>query len=154
MASIPNWEEYDLLPAPVNIYHNNTYKGNTRIDPDLIKDTMEFSIGVDPEVVVSREQLKDFTKKSFLKNKISEEMAWEISIRNAKRKSISVEIKDQYPVSNDKSIDVDLIESGSARVDKKRGILEWKLILDKGKTFKNNLIYKVKYPSDQNLVLI
>jgi len=154
MASVPQWEDYDLLEAPVNIYHNNSYKGNTHIDPELMKDTLELSIGIDPEVVVSREQLKDYTKKSFLKNKITEEMAWQIIVKNAKRKSITIKIKDQYPVSNDKGIKVDLIESGEASIDKKRGLLDWNIKLEKGETFKNNLIYKVKYPSDQKLVLI
>lgn len=154
IASIENWEDYDLLSAPVNIYHNQIFKGKSTIDPAQIDEKMELSIGVDSEVVVNREQIKDYTKKQFLKSKISEEMAWEIAIRNAKEKSIRVRVNDQIPVSNDKSIDVDLLESGSADLDEKRGILTWDIHLSKGDTFKENLIYKVKYPKDQKLVLI
>lgn len=154
IASITEWEQYDLMSAPLNIYHNSTYKGKSILNAKAINDTLEISVGIDPEVVVKREEMKDFTKKSFFKNKIIEEVAWEISLRNTKRNSIVVQVLDQVPVSQDKSIKVELIEHDDAKLDKERGFLDWRIELAQGDRQTKRIIYKVKYEKDRKLIMI
>jgi len=154
IASITEWEQYDLMTAPLNIFHNSTYKGKSILNAKAINDTLEISIGTDPEVLVKREEMKDFTKKSFFKNKIIEEVAWEISLRNTKRNSIVVQVLDQVPVSQDKSIKVELIEHDDAKLDKEKGFLEWRIELAQGHKQTKRIIYKVKYEKDRKLIMI
>jgi hypothetical protein len=154
IASIADWQIYDLMSAPLNIFHNKTYKGKSYINTLATKDTLEISIGTDPEVVVQREQIKDYTKKNMFKNKIIEEVAWSINLKNNKRNKISVEILDQIPVSNDKSVKVELLEHDGANYKENQGFLDWEIELDSGESAMKRIIYKVKYEKDRKLVMI
>ena len=58
-------------------------------------------------------------------------------------------LKDQYPLSTDKEIEVELLESSNAKVNKETGILTWNLKLQPNETNKIRISYRVKYPKDK-----
>ena len=62
-------------------------------------------------------------------------------------------LKDQYPLSTSKDIEVELIEDGKASVNKDLGVLTWKLELQPGESKKIRFAYTVKYPKDKLLNL-
>lgn len=58
-------------------------------------------------------------------------------------------LKDQYPLSPDKEIEIELTESSGAKVNTETGILTWDLKLQPNETKKVRISYKVKYPKDK-----
>ena len=58
---------------------------------------------------------------------------------------------DQYPVSKEKDIEVNLAEDGGARVDKETGQLRWEVTLNPGELKKIKFRYAVKYPKERIL---
>ena len=62
-------------------------------------------------------------------------------------------LKDQYPVSQNKEVEVELLESNDAAVNEETGVLTWKLKLAPGEVKKVRLSYSVKYPKDKTLNL-
>ena len=58
-------------------------------------------------------------------------------------------LKDQYPLSTDKEIEIELIESDKAKVNTETGILSWELNLKPNETKKIRISYKLKYPKDK-----
>jgi hypothetical protein len=70
-------------------------------------------------------------------------------VRNAKKETVNMVLKDQYPISTDKSMEVELLESSDAAVNTETGVVTWKLSIAPGETKKVRLSYAVKYPKDR-----
>ncbi|PCH96162.1 MAG: hypothetical protein COB85_03895 [Bacteroidetes bacterium] len=151
VAKITGWEEYNLLPGKANIYFDGSYVGKSNINPNATTDTLSLSFGRDKNVVVTREKLKDFTSTKIIGANRKITYAYEIVVRNTKSEAISIEVQDQYPISSNKEIEIELIESAEANLDKVSGKLSWKLNLAPTETKKMMLIYSVKYPKDKSI---
>ncbi len=145
-ASIVGWEKYDLLYGEANIYFNGTYAGKTIINPLATEENLELSMGVDPNVVITRKKLDNFKSKSFLGTNRMVSKAYEIKVKNTKQSAINLLIEDRIPVSQNKEIKVDDIVNGDAEYDKEKGILKWQFTLGANEDTAKRLSYVVKYP--------
>lgn len=152
-ARVTGWESLDLLPGTANVFFDGSFVGQTFLDLAQVRDTVNISLGRDPNVVVKREKRKDFCKKQTLGGKKSDQLSWEISVRNAKSSTVEIEILDQYPVSQQSEVEIELEDGHGAEVDKTRGLLTWKLTVGAKETKKLTFSYTVKYPKDKVVVL-
>ncbi|MFX5684726.1 DUF4139 domain-containing protein, partial [Acinetobacter baumannii] len=75
-----------------------------------------------------------------------QKFTYEITIKNNKKDAVNLLLKDQYPLSTNKEIEVELIDNGGAEVNKDLGILNWQLTLAAGENRKIRFTYTVKYP--------
>ena len=64
---------------------------------------------------------------------------------------MSLELKDQYPISSNKDIEEELLDGGGATVNKETGILAWNVELAAGESKKIRISYSVRYPKDKIL---
>ena len=58
-------------------------------------------------------------------------------------------LKDQYPKSTDKEIEVNLIDASGGNVNAETGIISWPVNLAAGESKKIRLTYSVKYPKEK-----
>ena len=151
MARATGWEEFSLLPGEANIFFEGTFVAKSFIDPNSIKDTLAISLGRDKRIVVKREKLKDFTSRKVIGGSQRASYAWEISLRNTKSESVRISVEDHIPVSQNKEIEVTLVDKGGAAYNANTGKLGWELTLQPNETRK--LVYKfdVKYPKDKQV---
>lgn len=127
------------------VYFDGTYVGKTYIN-GTTSDSMLISLGRDKRIQIQRTQLKDFSSKSLSGGTQKELNTWEISLRNTRKEPVTIIIEDQIPVSNDKEIEVKLLNNGGAEVDEATGKLVWKLILEPEKSISVKFSFEVKYP--------
>ncbi len=153
MAYIADWQKLSLLPGEANIILEGTYVGKTTIDPNSTLDTLSFTLGRDKRVAVKREKLTDFSSVKFLGTNKLQKFTYELTVKNNKKESVELLLKDQYPLTNNKEIEVELIDDGNAEVNKDLGVLNWKLNLNAGESKKIRFTYSVKYPKDKSLNL-
>ncbi|MEX2596358.1 MAG: DUF4139 domain-containing protein [Salibacteraceae bacterium] len=153
VARIAGFQDYDLLPGEANLFLANTYVGMTMLDPAIIGDTLELSLGRDQSIIVKREKIKQFTEKKKIGNSIKETVGVQISIRNTKETSIDLIVEDQIPISTDKEIEVVLKEYGEAQHDQLSGGLKWFKNLPPDTKDVYDFIYEVKYPSGKKINL-
>ncbi|WP_299274753.1 mucoidy inhibitor MuiA family protein [uncultured Psychroserpens sp.] len=145
-AKIDNWEQYNLLPAEANVYFEGSYSGKTNINPQSTTEKLTISLGVDPNVVVKRTQPTDFKKKAFIgSNKIISKH-YEIEVKNNKSAAIDLVLYDRIPISQNKEIKIDDIETGSSEYNDKKGILKWNVNIPANKKETYTFSYIVKYP--------
>lgn len=149
LADISDWEQLNLLPGEANIIFENTYVGKTMIDPNSTKDTLTLTLGKDKRVVVKRDKLADVSSVKFLGTNKKQVFSYEITVKNNKKEKISMLLKDQYPLSTNKDIEVEVLEISAADVNKDLGILNWNIELAPGESKKYRLSYSVKYPKDK-----
>jgi TonB-dependent SusC/RagA subfamily outer membrane receptor len=153
LAEVPDWEGLNLLPGEANIIFEGTYIGKSFIDPSSTQDTINLTMGRDKRVVVKREKAKDFSSVKFLGANKKQIFTYDITVKNNKKDAVNMLLKDQYPVSQNKEVEVELLESNGAAINEETGVMTWKLKLAPGEVQKIRLSYSVKYPKDKTLNL-
>ena len=153
LAEISDWEKLNLLPGEANIIFEGTYIGKSFIDPNTTSDTLNLTLGKDKRVVVKREKLADFSSIKFWGNNTQQVITYELTVKNNKKDPITFILKDQYPLSTNKEIEVDLLDSAGAAVNAEIAVLTWKLQLAPGESKKVRISYSVKYPKGKLLNL-
>jgi uncharacterized protein (TIGR02231 family) len=153
LAEVPEWENLNLLPGDVNIIFEGTYVGKSFIDPASTLDTLNLTLGRDKRVVIKKEKLIDYSSTKFLGSNKLQQFAYELTVKNNKKDTIHMMLKDQYPLTTNKEIEVELLDDGGASVNSEIGVLTWKLQLAPGEVKKLRFSYNVKYPKDKVLNL-
>ena len=153
LAEIADYSKYNLLRGEANIIFEGMYVGKTFIEPNQTSDTLNLSMGRDKKVSIKREKVADKSGTKFLSSKKEQTFTYDITIRNNKKEAVELLLKDQYPLSTNKEIEVELLQSDSAKVNAETGILTWQLQLKPNETRKIRISYRVKYPKDQTLNL-
>jgi Domain of unknown function (DUF4139)/N-terminal domain of unknown function (DUF4140)/TonB-dependent Receptor Plug Domain len=149
LGEIADWEQLNLLPGQANIIFEGTYIGKSYIDPNSTQDTLNLTLGKDKRIVVKKEKLKDYSSVKFLGSNKKQILTYEIMVKNNKNEAIQMLLKDQYPLSTNKEIEVELMESAGAANNTELGVLTWKLQLAPGEIKKVRVSYSVKYPKDK-----
>jgi uncharacterized protein (TIGR02231 family) len=151
LAEITNWQNLDLIPGNANIIMDDTYIGKSFIDPNTTADTLNLSLGKDKRVGVKRTLVKDASLSKTKDANIKQTFTYELTVKNNKIKDVNVILKDQYPLSNVKEIEVELLNSDDAAINEELGVLTWKLTLKPGESRKVRFSYTVKYPKDKKI---
>ncbi|GGA87587.1 DUF4139 domain-containing protein [Puia dinghuensis] len=151
LGQLTGWEKLNLLPGEASIMVEGTYIGKSRIDPGSIQDTLNLTLGRDKRIVVKREKLVDYSSVKFLGSSKKQVYTFLITVRNNKKEKARMILKDQYPLSTDKDIETELLDSSGAVVNPDTGILTWNLELAPGESRSYRISYSVKYPKDKVL---
>ncbi|KGO83145.1 membrane protein [Flavobacterium beibuense F44-8] len=149
LAEIEDYSKYNLLSGEANIIFEGMYAGKTYIDPNSTSDTLRLSMGRDKKVSVKREKVADKSGSKFLSSYKEQTFTYDLTVKNNKKETVSLMLKDQYPISTDKDIQVELLESDGAKINKETGVLTWELKLKLGESKKLRISYKVRYPKDK-----
>ncbi|NJB70019.1 TonB-dependent SusC/RagA subfamily outer membrane receptor [Saonia flava] len=152
-AQFKNWEQYNLMPGEANLYFEGGYAGKTVIDPYKTTKEMVVSLGIDPNVTVERKQNKNFKSKSFTGSTRILDRTYDIEVKNNKGIAINLKLMDRIPLSQNKEIKVDDIETYTADYDEKKGLLTWKINLASQETKKESFSFQVKYPRYKSISL-
>ena len=153
VANITDWTELNLLNGNANLYLKGTYQGETFLDLKTFEDTLGISVGRDNDIVVERKMQKEFVSKKLIGTTKKEERAWEIIIKNNKSKAVKLTIEDQYPISKNEDIKVELLEFSGAEKDENTGKLSWKFELAPNEKKSLLIKYSVKYPKNKKVLV-
>lgn len=153
IASVSGFEQYDLLPGEANLFLANTFVGQMFLDPRVIADSLDLSLGRDQSITVKREKIKEFSATKKVGNSTRETIGIEIRVRNSKATGIEMIIEDQVPISTDKAIEVTLDEAKGARHTPETGTLRWTKMILGGSSETVQFRYSVKYPSERKINL-
>lgn len=153
LAEVSEWEKLNLLPGNANIIFEGTYVGKTFIDPNATADTLNLTLGRDKRVVIKREKLADFSSVKFLGSNKLQKITYELTVKNNKKDAVKMLLKDQFPLSTNKDIEVELLDNGGAAVNNDLGVLTWKIELAPGESKKIRFSYSVKYSKDKTVNL-
>jgi uncharacterized protein (TIGR02231 family) len=149
VAQITNLDELQLVPAKANIFFDGTYMGETYIDPTSMNDTLNLSLGKDPNIIVKRTLLKKECKDKVVGTKHERTSVFAIEVKNMKSTSIEIVIQDQIPVTSNPEIEIEVLEVDKGTLDKRTGIVEWKFNLKPKASKDIQFGYKVKHDKDK-----
>ncbi|MDV7138714.1 mucoidy inhibitor MuiA family protein [Maribacter sp. TH_r10] len=150
-ATFQDWEKHNLLPGEANIYFEGRFAGKTTIDPYTTKKKMTLSLGIDPNITVTRTQNRNFKSKSFTGSNRILDRTYELMVKNNKSVPIQLKLMDRIPISQNKEIKIDDIQTNKATHDAKKGLLTWELQLAPKQSKTESFSFKVKYPKYKSI---
>lgn len=151
LAEISDYGKYNLLKGEANIIFEGMYVGKTQINPGQTSDTLNLSMGRDKKVSIKREKVIDKSGTKFLSSKKEQTFTYDITLRNNKKEMIDLLLKDQYPLSSDEEVEIELLDKSGAKINTETGILTWDIHLKPNETKKIRISCKVKYPKNKLL---
>ncbi len=147
-ANIENQADLNLLSGDASIYYGGTFTGKTFVDAEQTDDTLSISLGRDKAIVVQRSLNRMLNDRRFQGNNVRETIAWDLVLRNNKSQKVSVVLQDQYPISQLKSVQVNLLNTSGADDDPKTGSLTWEFDLEPNSRKEITFAFEVKYAQE------
>jgi uncharacterized protein (TIGR02231 family) len=151
VAILSKWNDLNLLPGQANIYFENSYVGQSFINPMISKDSLSISLGRDQGIVVNKNTLKDFTEDKFLSSDVERTFAYEIVVRNNKNIPVNILVEEQIPISKNEDIKVTLTNFSGGKFNENEGKLLWNIQVEASKSVTKKLVYSVRYPKDKTI---
>jgi hypothetical protein len=153
LAEMADWSQYSLLEGESNLYFEDGFVGRSILNPAALQDTLQISMGRDRSILIQREKVDQFSKKRTIGSNITESRGYEILVKNNKSQAVTLQVKDQIPVSVNSSIEVTTGELNGGVLDPVTGIVTWEITLAPGGQQKLSLRYEVKYPKSERVIL-
>jgi hypothetical protein len=147
-ANIINQADLNLLSGDASIYYGGTFTGRTYVNAEQTDDTLSLSLGRDKALVVQRSLNRMLNERRTQGSNTKETIAYDLVLRNNKSHKIKVVLEDQYPISQLKSVQTNLLSTSGAVVDEKTGNLTWEFSLEPNSRKEIAFSYEVKYPSE------
>ena len=153
VAYITNWQKEQLPDGRANLTYAGTYFGETLLATNNDEARVRLTLGDDKQIKIKRERTTANSKTSGNTKQVT--YGYTTTVRNDKSEAVSITLKDRYPVSAAKDIQVSVSDKSTPATteSKANGMLTYELNLQPGETRTIELIYTVKYPKDWRINL-
>lgn len=145
---LKNTLPYPLLPGQADIFILQDFVGSFGLGFLAAGDDLDLFFGEDPQIKVSREQVKRDRSQGGLIGKVERiRYGYRITVRNLRDRGVLMELRDQLPVSRNEKVtvkDVEITPQPSTRDE--QGILNWKLDLGPGEKKELLIEFTLEYP--------
>ncbi len=145
-AVLPDWEDAITMGGEASIYYDGSFVGTTSLAPGGTEDTMQLSLGIDKNVAIKRQKIKDKCFEKLLDTDKIHQYTFEITMRNARATKIEIDVEDQLPLTQDKTVTIERKETSGAKYDEVTGILKWRTTISAKDSKKLTLTYQIKAP--------
>lgn len=149
--------EAPILPGQVNLFRDGAFIGQTHTPMLRQGDESALSFGVDDNVTVKRNTLKDEKSEAGLITKDNVlERHFIATIKNLHKKPVTIAVLRTIPVSKDEKISVDIIKDATtpgyqSDVENIKGQMRWAAELKAGQGADVKLGWKVSWPKGENI---
>ena len=146
----------ELLPGDLSVYFDERFIGKTYLEEKKAGEDFYFNLGVDREIKIKREKIKDEVKETFFgklkRQTLIRSLAFKIKIENLKDKPVKLKVLDAIPVSQTDRIvikDVKIYPKPSKEnYQDKKGVMLWELNLKPKEKKEIKIEFKITYPKD------
>jgi hypothetical protein len=152
-TKVSGWEGLQL-PDRARVYHDGVYVGTTDLEGRAFNDSLEVALGHDPQLVVGRAKLEDFSGSVPLSDKRRVRLTYELNVLNRHAETVHLRLLDEVPISEEKEISVKVLEASGAQQDERTGKLTWLLTLPAGTSQRLRFSFQVDYPKDKTVEII
>ncbi len=152
-AKLGNWEQFNILAGEANVYFEGNYAGKTNIDPLATKDSLTISLGIDPNIIVERERVDNFKSRSFSGSNKIVNLGYKINIKNNKQNPVNIILEDRIPISQNKEIKLDDVNTSDSKYNEKTGVLKWAINITANQKIEKQFSYRVKFPKEKRINL-
>jgi uncharacterized protein (TIGR02231 family) len=160
-AKMTNTTNVALPAGETRVFVGVDYVGPFALKDWGVAKEIDVGLGVDRDVEVERERLKDerSTEGLFSKDTVHTQ-SFRLSVKNHRDRDIAVRLIDQLPVSNDEDLTVKVTEKSrdfatlpdrDAETNKARGVLEWRFPLAAKTNEDVRFAFEVRHPKSKDV---
>jgi len=156
IADFKDWEKLNILSGMANITYEGTFVGQTFLNTAQTNQVLSVTLGTDNRVSVKRERLTDFSKVRTLSSNTEATLVYKITVKNNHGRPIKFTLKDQYPISNQSDIKVELLTKETTTPTfniEETGVLTWDFDLAAGASREFRVAYTVRFPKNRKINL-
>jgi len=153
IASLVNWNQYNLLDGEANLFFEDAYVGRTILDTRTFEDTLKLSLGRDNNIFIKRTKVDQLAKQKFIGSNKVDSRKFQIEVWNRKNDSIQISLFDQIPVSVLDAIKIDLKTISQGNLNAATGEIKWDFTIPSQQRELIELEYEVKYPRKEKVIL-
>ena len=155
VVAMSNPASFPLMAGTIHVFRGPTFVGNESFAYRAPGEPLEVSLGLDEEVALERKDLvKEDLEGNFFSGDKTIGHAWRTILHNRSELDLSVEIREQIPVTKtaDVVVDVDAAKTSAGySLDKVRGHLNWKVVLKRNATEQRDLAFTIALPKEWNV---
>lgn len=151
LARITGWQDLNLVEGAAHVYFAGTYVGKSYIYTRNVRDTLDLSLGRDKKILVTRSKLKEYSSVKLMGAKRKETFAYQMVIKNNRNTPINIEIQDQFPISTNSEIEIEVLQISNGKQDLNSGKLTWEYNLKSGENKVIDLQFAIKYPKNSTI---
>ena len=151
MCHLNSIAQQNFLSGEAQLFFEGKSVGKTYLDPLSTKKTIDLSLSRDLSIIAQRKPIKKLSIETKIGDKVKQERTFEVTLKNNKQERVTVKLVDQIPVSNDKSINVELLESSEGKLTKNNGKLTWLIELEPNTSVTKSFSYVIKFPEDKHV---
>jgi uncharacterized protein (TIGR02231 family) len=150
-AAMKNPFSFPLLSGPISVFSDQKLVGTASVNETILPEgEMELSLGIDEGIKIERKLLKKYTDYAgVLKKETTVYFEYTIEITNGKNKEITLDLNDQFPVSRNEKIKVEIEapKGGEATVNEE-GKITWNITIAQGAKKSIPVKFNISYPKD------
>ena len=151
VATIKDYNQYGLFASEASVVFEKMRSGTTYLTPANQTNELPITLGVEPRIAIERKVVSDKSSDVFLSSNRERVFTYDLLVRNNKKTPVNLTLKDQYPLSSEENVKIELLESSGASINATKGELLWQLKLEAGEAKTLRLSYKVRYPKNVTL---
>ena len=151
-AKATNNSELALLAGEVSIFRDGVFVGKAQLKNTAPNGELELFLGPDEQIRAKREMTTRETDKNFIGNAKRVHFAYEIEVNNLKAQNVTLEVRDQIPVSRSENIKIKLRGATPEATQSDLGVLEWRINLAPQEKKTLRFDYGVETPRDTTVV--
>ncbi len=145
-------KDWPFMATEAFIYLKDVYAGSVFVDPEVRKETFTLSLGEDERLKVFNRSLPRKNQEgSLFKPVKTSTYTTGIKVVNTSSEPMTLTVKDQVPVSSNKSIEITYALSDGAVRNEETGEVIWKLTLEPKGSCVLKKEYTVTWPKDKKL---
>jgi uncharacterized protein (TIGR02231 family) len=151
VVALKNPAAHPLLAGVVHVFRGSTFVGDATVAYRAAGEPFELSLGVDEEVRLERQDLLDQKREAgFLSGSQSVAQSYRTILHNRSDQDVSVEIREQVPVSKtaDIVVKIDAATTAGYRLDALRGHLTWQAAMKKGAKSQHDVAFTIALPKE------
>lgn len=148
MAKVADWAQVGFLGTTAQVFFRGAYVGDTDLDPRAYADSLELSLGLDPQIVLTRSKREDLTS-----TRDKTRLVYELTAKNNHSYPVRLRLLDQVPIAQESEITVKTVNIGGAALDAPTGRLTWVFTLAPGDGRRFPLEFTVESPKGKPINL-
>ncbi len=152
VAAFANPASFPLMAGTVHVFRGPTFVGNEAFAYRAPGEPLEVSLGIDEEVALERKDLvKEQRDGPFFSGDKTIGQAWRTILHNRSEGDLSVEVREQIPVTKTADVVVTVESDKTApgyTLDKVRGHLAWKVPIKRNATETRDLAFTIALPKE------
>jgi len=154
---VKNNSDYPMLAGNANVFLDNNYVTNTRLNLVAPNEEFQNSLGIDEGISVEHKLINRLGKDEGIfskKNKVTYE--YKIIVKNKKKSTEKIQIQDQIPISQHDDIKIELItpkykdDTDEIKINEFQYI-EWNYEIEENKEIIIPLKFSIEYPRDETI---